>query len=107
MYAQPECSHNALDLSHELLVVGYGVSDEGVPYWITKNRYYAHFQWESDMNYLVFTQVATATLSYSSFLPAMERCGVIKDTLISVETRTCVELAQTLDYPSFKTVDLA
>ena len=44
MYAQSNCSRNAIDLSHELLVVGFGVSDEGVPYWIAKNRYYAPYQ---------------------------------------------------------------
>ena len=39
MYAEVDCSPSVLDLSHELLVVGYGVSNEGVPYWIAKNRY--------------------------------------------------------------------
>ena len=39
VYNEYSCSMNSSSLSHEMLVVGYGVNTYNLPYWIVKNRY--------------------------------------------------------------------
>lgn len=39
VYYDPKCGNTPDDVNHAVLVVGYGVEDDGTKYWLVKNSY--------------------------------------------------------------------
>ena len=38
VYSSNNCSSSYRDMNHAVLIVGYGTADDGLDYWLVKNR---------------------------------------------------------------------
>ena len=75
IYDDPECLNNRVNsLDHEVLLVGYGVNEQNVPYWIVKNSW--GDQW-GEGGYVMMRRGKTGKINdqYNDF------CGITLDAV--------------------------